>query len=93
MMSLPITEITKLRVGPLDAVVVTASKPMSEAAMTRLRDRVEQALPGTRVVVVEREVSVEVVPFALPDLPAEDPAPDDNDAEPKLPTRRKVDAP
>ncbi|MFX4223541.1 MAG: hypothetical protein ACMVO3_22715 [Thalassobaculum sp.] len=61
MLTLPITEITKLNVEPGDVVVVKTAKVLAPAHRDNLHRKLSGLLPGAEVVILEDGMSLDVV--------------------------------
>lgn len=92
MLTLPVTEITKLKVEPGDVVVVKAAKIMSQTHAEALKKRITDLLPGVDVLLLDPDVSLSVMTppsgSEADALPAEDPVVGEEDT--PLPARKKA---
>jgi predicted protein tyrosine phosphatase len=61
MLTLPITEITKIKVEPGDVVVVKSAKFMQQKHADTLKQRIGDLLPGAKVIVLDPDVSISVM--------------------------------
>lgn len=61
MLTLPITEITKIKVEPGDVVVVKSAKVMAPSHRDSLAAKLRDLLPGAEIVVLDEGMSIEAV--------------------------------
>lgn len=73
MLTLPVTEITKLKVEPGDVVVVKAAKIMSQTHAEALKKRITDLLPGVDVLLLDPDVSLSVMTPPAKDVAGAEP--------------------